>query len=227
MKIVVFPDIHQTTHWAHALKKIDFDKIDKFLFLGDYFDCWENKWPLQLDNFKMILKFKESMPDRVDVLWGNHDTSYFLGEKCSGFQPHHELDIQEFIMKNRNQLEVVAIYDKFIFSHGGVSQTWLKLCGLKDVTEINQLFKERPNFFRWAGPDPFGNNKVEGPLWIRPGALMETSVKEYNQIVGHTEVDKLKWKISPNSQKKVLCIDSRTHENIILLDTEKEEFKLI
>jgi hypothetical protein len=98
---------------------------------------------------------------------------------------------------------------------------------IENVNEINQLFNERPDFFRWVGPDNYGNNANEGPLWIRPESLYKTSVKGYNQIVGHSEVDSLGYKKSPCSGMNVLCIDSRTHENIILLDTETGEFNIL
>jgi phosphotransferase system HPr-like phosphotransfer protein len=101
----------------------------------------------------------------------------------------------------------------------------MRCAGIKDIDEVNQLFKERPSFFNWVGPDPYGNNTNEGPLWIRPASLFRTSVKGYNQIVGHTEVDYLGYKQSPYSGMNILCIDSRTHGNIILLNTETGKFE--
>jgi hypothetical protein len=100
----------------------------------------------------------------------------------------------------------------------------MRCAGIKDINEINQLFIENPNFFRWVGPNNYGNNANEGPLWIRPESLYKTSVKRYHQIVGHTEVDSLGYIKSLYSGMNVLCIDSRTHDHLILLDTEVGEF---
>jgi hypothetical protein len=101
----------------------------------------------------------------------------------------------------------------------------MRCAGIEDISEINPLFRERPNFFRWVGPNNYGDNANEGPLWIRPASLCKTSVKGYNQIVGHTEVDLLRYRKSPYSAMNILCIDSRTHDNLTLLDTETGNFE--
>jgi hypothetical protein len=226
MKIICVPDCHGFTHWKKLLS-FDIDSIDKIIFLGDYFDSFNNKWPEQGDNFEQIIQFKKAASDKIDVLFGNHDTSYFLDEQCSGYQSYKAIDIKETIDNSIQFMQVVSVYDNWVFSHAGVSFKWMKCAGIKKVNEINLLFKEHPNYFKWVGPNGYGNNENEGPLWIRPASLMKTSVKEYNQIVGHTELDSLKFKTSPYSQMKVLCVDSRTHENIILLNTETGKYKLI
>jgi hypothetical protein len=226
LKIICVPDSHQSNHWRKLLK-IDLNTIDKIVFLGDYFDCWENEWPYQGENFENIIQFKKDAPDKIDVLFGNHDTSYLLDERCSGHQPYKAIDIKEMIENSMQFMQVVSVYDNYIFSHAGVSFKWMRYAGIKDFNKINQLFKERPNFFKWTGPDVFGNNTNEGPLWIRPASLYRTSIKEFNQIVGHTEVDSLRYKQSPYSRMNVLCIDSRTHDNIILLDTATGNFEKV
>jgi hypothetical protein len=223
MKIICVPDIHQSDHWRKLLE-IDLNTIDKIVFLGDYFDCWENEWPHQGENFENIIEFKKSAPEKIDILFGNHDTSYLLDEGCSGYQHSRARYIKETIKNSMNLMQVVSVYDKYVFSHAGVSYRWMKSTGIKNVNGINQLFKEKPDYFRWVGPDNYGDNDNEGPLWIRPASLNRTSVKGYNQIVGHSEVGFLRYNQSPYSGMNVLCIDSPTHENIILLDTETGDF---
>ena len=220
MKICVIPDIHQSTHW----KKVDIDSVDKVIFLGDYFDCWENKWPDQIDNFKAIIRLKKRNVGKVDVLFGNHDTSYFLNDQCSGYQPDHTIDIEKAIKDARQYMQAVSIYDGWIFSHAGVSYKWMKCAGIKSVAEINQLFNEKPDYFRWVGPNSYGDNENEGCLWIRVPALMRTAVKGYNQVVGHSEMQDLVLRASPYSKAKILCIDSHDHSNIIELNTETGQF---
>jgi predicted MPP superfamily phosphohydrolase len=226
MKIICVPDIHQSNHWRKLLK-IDLNTIDKIVFLGDYFDNWENEWPHQGENFENIIQFKKDVPDKIDVLFGNHDTSYLLDERCSGYQHYKAKAIKEMIENSMELMQVISVYDNYIFSHAGVSCEWMRCAGIKDINKINKLFKERPDFFRWVGPDNYGDNINEGPLWIRPESLSRTSVKGCNQIVGHTEVSLLRYNQSPYSGMKVLCIDSRTHENIILLDTETGKFEKV
>jgi len=225
MKIICVPDIHQTTYWE-KLVKFDLNKIDKIIFLGDYFDNWINEWPHQGENFEKIIQFKTEFPDKIDILFGNHDTSYLLNERCSGYQPYNAKYITKAIESSIKFMQIVSIYDNYLFSHSGVSYRWMMQTGIKEVNEINRLFLEKPNYFRWVGPDNYGNNINEGPLWIRPESLLKTSIKSYNQIVGHTEVNLLEYKKSQYSGMNILCIDSENHNNIITLDTETGNFIL-
>jgi predicted MPP superfamily phosphohydrolase len=222
MKICVIPDIHQTTLW----KKVNIDLFDKVIFLGDYFDCWTNKWPKQINNFNAILKLKKNNINKVDVLFGNHETSNYFNEQCSGFQSYYAENIKRALIHEYQYMQIISLYDGWLFSHAGVSQRWMDYSGIKSVEEINQLFKEKPNCFTWVGPDGYGNNEREGCLWIRIPALMKTAVKGYNQVVGHTELSKLELRTSPYSETKIICIDSDDHSNIIILDTETGEFTM-
>jgi len=215
MKIAIISDIHQSVFWRQIIeKKADYDRI---IFLGDEFDNWDNKWPFQMINAKNIITFKKENPDKVNLCWSNHAISYFLDERCSGYQAEHSLDITDYYNKNKDLFNVVYIYDNWIFSHGGVSAKWMQHCGIKDIHEINQLFRERPNFFKWVGPDGYGNNAKEGPLWIRPEALINNHVAGYNQAAGHTEHIQLRI-IRKFNQIFVFC-DNPHHNCLTVLDT--------
>jgi len=225
LKIIAIPDIHQSEHWKKTIKLIN--SYDKIVFLGDIFDTWTNQWPKQMGNAKEIIKFKRSNPEKVCLCWANHDTSYYLDERCSGYQPTHAIDIKEFFDENKNVFDVCFIFDSYIFSHGGVSYKWMRSAGIKEPQEINQLFKERPNFFRWVGPDGYGNNLNEGPLWIRPGALIRTAIKGYNQVVGHTESDDNPRERLSDNKDSLIFIDTGKHDKIIELDTETKKWGLL
>jgi hypothetical protein len=212
MKIAVIPDIHGSHHWKKIMSHVnDFDKI---IFMGDEFDTWTNVWPDQMDNALELIFFKKEYPDKVDLLWSNHAISYYLDEQCSGYQLHHAVDIKEFYNKNKNLYQAISIYGKTIFAHGGVSKEWMHCAGIKSVEEINQLFLERPNFFRWVGPSGFGENENEGPLWIRPNSLAKTAVDGYDQIVGHTEPEDPPYILEAKNEQTITVIDSPKHNYI-------------
>jgi len=221
MRIAIISDIHQTTFWMKVIhQKDDFDKI---IFLGDEFDCWDNRWPFQMNNAENIIKFKMSDPEKIDLCWSNHATSYYLDERCSGFQYDRAADIKEFYSKHKDFYNVIYTYDNWIFSHGGVSAKWMKCSGINDLSEINPLFREKPNFFRWVGPDDSGNNPNEGPLWIRPKALLSTFVPKYNQITAHTEGIEPRL-VTRNKQILVFC-DTYEHNYLTILDTVTNDVK--
>jgi hypothetical protein len=223
MIIAIIPDVHGSHHWEKIIPIQD--QFDKIIFFGDYFDAWKNEWPDQILNFCKILKLRKENP-KVDILWGNHETSYFLSEHCSGYQPIHDIDIFNILKKNQFHLRASAIYDGFIFSHAGISKEWMKCAGIQNPEEINNLFMEHPNYFRWVGPDGYGDNLNESPLWIRIPSLLKTAIENYDQVVGHSENIKLQW-IKSKQNTNILCIDSREHSNLIRLDTQTKQFNLL
>ena len=197
------------------------DEFDRIVFLGDYVDTWKNKWSAQISNLFNIVRFKKDNPEKVNLCWGNHDTSYYLNEQCSGYQPEHAVDLKDFFEKHKDYFEVVYEYDNWVFAHGGVSEKWMKCAGIEAVSEINQLFKERPNFFKWVGPDEFGDNENEGPLWIRPRSLINHCIKKYNFCVGHTESNEPRI-IHKNKQLFVFT-DTQEHDTITIIDTKNNK----
>ena len=225
MKIICVPDIHQTTHWKKTIPLLE--SVDKIVFLGDYVDNWVNSWPEQMHNLMEIIEFKKSFPDKICLCWGNHDTSYYLGEKCSGFQPERYLELKEFFTKNENCFEVVFIFDNWIFSHAGVSKEWMNSANINLIEEINSLFKTNPNYFRWVGPNIYGYNENEGPLWIRPESLTQVAIEDFNQCVGHSEEDNNPKFHITILKNKVLTIDDFEHDKIIKLNTGNYEYKII
>jgi len=227
MKICVVPDIHGTEHWKKIKSPEMIAQFEKIVMLGDEFDHWTIGHNRQMSNAQQIMKFKIKNPEKVCLCWSNHAISYYLDERCSGYQYQHAFDIEEFYRQHKRFFDVVYIFDNWIFSHAGVSDEWMRSCGINDLKEINDLFRSRPNFFRWVGPDNFGDNFNEGPLWIRPAALRETAIGSYNQIVGHTENSELPRIFESKQNTKIVCIDSHQHDNLIELDTITGEVNLI
>jgi len=229
MKVIAIPDIHGSHHWEKVVSLIN--TVDKVVFLGDEFDTWTNIWPDQIINALNIIDFKKKFSDKVCLCWSNHATSYYLDESCSGYQHQHSFDIKEFYEKHRNLYEVCHIFDNYIFVHGGISYKWMRLTGIKEPSEVNQLFKERPNFFRWCGPNGYGDNKGEGPLWIRPGSLIQTAAAPYNYVIGHTESNDhpKEYQILQKNDhdRKIIAIDTKQHDRLIKIDTLTGFWKLI
>jgi hypothetical protein len=219
LKIAVIPDQHQRSYWKIIIPRID--EFEKIIFLGDYFDDWENKWPHQMNNFLNIVNLKKEFPDKIDLLWGNHETSYYINERCSGYQNEHAINIEKKLKLNKDLFEIISVYDNWIFTHGGISEVWMKCAGVKSISEINQLFKETPNYFRWVGPCPNGDNANEGPLWIRPEALINNAVKNHHFCVGHTEFSTPRI-LTSGGQIFVFC-DTKHHNYITFIDTELDK----
>lgn len=153
MKIGIVPDVHGREFWKKIKNVPDLDWI---IFLGDYLDPYEGVTPQQaLDNFKEIVEFAKS-DSRVRLLLGNHDGQYLGWSKT---RSRYCKDIAE------SALEVYHSYDMFLlacqienvlFTHAGVSQTWLEQCDLdwtaSDVCrKLNEMLRE------WKSDSPSAN----------------------------------------------------------------------
>ena len=124
MRILALGDTHGRSYWKTIIKENIFDKV---IFLGDYFDTRENISPTeQIHNFKELLTYKKENPDKVILLFGNHEFHYLrtILETYSGYQRYNRLDIQEIIHEalENDLMQLCYINGNYIFSHAGISK---------------------------------------------------------------------------------------------------------
>ena len=76
-----------------------------------------------------------------------------------------------------------------LFSHAGVSKAWLEANNLT-LDVINSLDPSELFCFNTSDPhDLYGNSPEQPPTWIRPMALLDVMIPDYDQVVGHTPVE--------------------------------------
>lgn len=114
--------------------------------------------------------------------------------------------VKERFLKNTQWLYIDNDL-KTIFSHAGVSSVWLESIKtylkstkgpqyanitntevLKEINNIEpcELFGFTPdNYF-----DSYGDSKTQPLTWIRPQSLCKCNIKGYDQVVGHTPVQR-------------------------------------
>lgn len=216
MKILVLGDIHGRDHWKRIVN-LEFNNVDRFVFIGDYFDSFFISVNEQYQNWLDILEFKKN--NDVILLCGNHDIHYFNGfdERYSGFNPvldmRLELDINDF--------QICYQENNFLFSHAGISAKWLDYQKINNIEGINELFKYRFSPFKFrcvdnlrlTEADLYGNNTWQSPLWIRPDSLDKVRLDGYRHVVGHTNVPNV---VVSDSIVLVDCIERQ----YIIVDTE-------
>jgi hypothetical protein len=214
MKTCVIADVHGRDQWKQIVAQEN--DADRFVFLGDYFDSFDISAVEQMHNFKEIVEFKQTIGEEVIMLIGNHDYHYFPeinDSSTSGYQTRMAMVIKQLIGENRDHLQVAHRMGEFVFSHAGISSQWLDDTVIdwteeNMVDKINELFKYTPlaldyrsyrmlNSTEVIGSGGYGNESYQGPMWIRPKALMsvnkDTLRKKIIQVVGHTyqnEIDK-------------------------------------
>lgn len=195
MKTVVIGDIHGRPVWKLIVKA---ENPDKVIFLGDYFDTYDGYTAVeQMHNFKEIVEYKQSGQAEVIMLIGNHDFHYMPGitEHYSGYQAGARPAIEQLLYENKSHLRMIYQMDEFLFSHAGISMTWLekwKYEGWESIEEkVTDLWDYIPNAFAFVGRDPYGDSEHSSPIWIRPKSLQRANYDNlrtlFIQVVGHTQ----------------------------------------
>lgn len=197
--IIVISDVHASNRWRGMLA--DRCEGDEAIFLGDYFDR-RGRGPFaasQVENFLDICAYAKSHVPTT-MLLGNHDYNYAPWAQSDVSWEPDARAISEGIMANLNMIQIAAIRTdlpkKTIFSHGGLTHTFMANNGLKTPEEINELWRNAPEAFEWIPADPrtgrrsniYGDDPWQSPLWARTRALYEDGVPGYDQVVGHTPV---------------------------------------
>ena len=211
MKLVAIGDIHGRNIWKQIVAK-EHD-ADEFVFVGDYFDSFTVKGPDQINNFLDIIEFKKQYKVPVILLIGNHDHHYYPGVDDSGTSGYQTLlapSIKYVVNENKQYLQAAYQVGEFVFTHAGLSSEWLddsiEGWNVDNVVEkVNELFQYQPGKIAYRsykqvgdqvyGAQGYGNEAFQGPIWIRPSALMtankKTLRKKIIQVVGHTPQDNI------------------------------------
>lgn len=188
MKILVLGDIHGRTIWKDIFEKEDPDKV---IFLGDYLHSRENiPREDQIENLKLILDLKDAHSENVILCRGNHDLcclGYYWA--ATGDRDSRLIQMMQPLADRFLELtQWVHIEDNIIFSHAGVSTTWMEeVAGIKYPEVINDLpLSEIFGFWPSKMSDRSGTSITQPPTWIRPATLLHNMPKGYTQVVGHT-----------------------------------------
>ena len=220
-KIVFIGDIHGHDSWKPIVSK--HKDADHFVFVGDYFDAWSITPAVQIQNFKEIIEFKESNPEQVTLLIGNHDFHYmpWCGGQYGGYSAWFAGEIWELLRTNMHNLQAAWQYNNVLVTHAGVSSTWYYE-NIEDMghlfqiaDKVNYCWTERPDLFNHSGLEMYGNSPHDGPFWIRPQALRGDPIDpEIVQVVGHTQREFVSVK------DNVFVIDTLPRQYLILEDGE-------
>src|SRR5574344_170569 len=98
MKITVVADSHGSAV-PLGIARMNLEKSDKIIFLGDFFDHEEKEYNEQKQNILNVIEFKKQNIEKVVVLIGNHDANYILPDLLK-WQPEHGEEIENLILQN-------------------------------------------------------------------------------------------------------------------------------
>jgi len=208
---LIIPDIHHK--WAQAEKIISAVGADEIIFLGDYFDDF-NDTPEMVTDTCDWLGESVNKPNRIH-LFGNHDQSYAYGKslRCSGYEQWKQFIVDDNLPK--------GVWNKLVWYHWLDNRWLLTHAGLHRLNlpvSIIDFKNDRPTYIKkisdyldehiaiglrkaannetyWthnAGRARWGQERVGGITWC------DYNVEFYpiagiNQIVGHTPQNHVRW----------------------------------
>lgn len=116
---------------------------------------------------------------------------------------------------NQNLLQMCYRYDNYLFTHAGVTKTWLKNNNYNSEQTIdefiNNLFKENIQpfgFTRGENYSSYGDDVCQTPIWVRPSSLVKDCVDNFIQVVGHTPQDDITILKNPDNNSEIVLIDT-------------------
>ena len=238
MKLMAISDIHGELFWEKAVEEEDPDIL---IYLGDYFDSFYLSAEEQIKTFNKIITLKKKRKKRKKttiLLTGNHDHHYYPGigySGTSGYQSGASIAIEDVIRKNKDSLQLAYQYGKYLFTHAGVSETFLKytveVYNENNIADfLNMLFLTNPLIFRFFGRNSYGDDTCQTPLWIRPKSLMRDTAgsflqEKYIQVVGHTAIDSFYYDLPFDIEEKFIFLDGIKMKRYLIVKDDKQEIK--
>ena len=103
------------------------------------------------------------------------------------------------------------------------------------VEKLNEAFTYTPSIFKFNGWDPYGDDVVQSPIWIRTRSLLISNRKRgkdsikgrFIQIIGHTQVKSIDMKLTDKSMGgKYYMIDALPSKEYLIYDGELKVGKI-
>ena len=217
--LVIIPDVQVRPFWREAVR---LRPDGEFIFLGDYLDPYPAEGFSKEEAFRGLLDIidlKKRNPDRVTLLWGNHDLHYMYPEMMGSRYDFGNAERNAHVFWDNQALfkmayETVAGRRRYLFSHAGVGMGWIRhsFPGLAPEELTAELFNDLvgyPRFmkalgdvscYRW-GDKPWGSM-----VWadMQEQGHEENQLPGVVQVFGHTQVA-----MPFNFENRIYCLDCR------------------
>lgn len=228
MRSLIIGDIHDQTDLVDLILKENESKYEEVVFLGDYFDSFENGAATAR---KTAVWLKESIkkPNRIHLL-GNHDVHYkhmkSILVRGSGYSRKKAEAVNEVLnWDDWNKLKPFYSSQGFIFSHAGFHQNVLHPFKGLDFDYFDKMYKENGLYSSLyaIGPARGGIDPVGGIFWL-DWQFEFKPIKGINQVVGHTHSDIIRYKNYDGSTN--VCADCLPFHVLEIIDGKLNEIKL-
>lgn len=161
-RTLIIGDVHGRRAWKRLVQEQEYDLV---VFVGDYFDPYDNISRADLiSNFKEIIEFKRSQPEKVILLFGNHDLHY-LGytDTWSRYDRRIQPEVEELIVPLIDSKEIQLFHyddeNKVLYSHAGLSYYWYDIFVLRSKQQFigtkcfRELYEKAEAAYEWKMPE--------------------------------------------------------------------------
>lgn len=237
LKILTIGDVHGCKNWLKfadckilsEVPNLETD-FDYYVFVGDYTDSFELTNVEILDTLKKIVQFKLNYPDKVILLLGNHDLSYWYSIKymqeynCSGNRPEAFYDLNDMFRNNGDIFQVAFQIDNYIWTHAGIHAGWYNVefpyTSTKIADDLNGSFRFAEKSLFDCSRKRGGPHRQGGPFWADKIETWTKPLKGYHQIVGHTPVPDIITHFPYNKHKdtSVTYVDCMAKDKFYVLE---------
>lgn len=195
MTTITIGDLHGSSAW----KRINPLKYDRVIFMGDFVDSDTVDETAVYANLKSLIQWKEKLPDRIILLWGNHDLAYFYGgherHYCSGFRPVMLSRLFAFYTHYKAYFQAAFQVNNHLWTHAGLSQPYFEQCILQEIrpgdenlaATLNRLFDEYYEPLYYISAYRGGLHEHGGIFWADAKETVHDPLIGYHQVVGHTK----------------------------------------
>ena len=184
MRTLIIPDIHNKFELAELI--IEEENPDNVVFLGDYFDSFDDCLEIA---HKTATWLKESLekPNRIHLL-GNHDLSYKDTRfACSGFTEEKLMALKQ-VKIDLSKLYHYCWVGQWLCTHAGLSNEFYEQFAMKSsVNEFLQKFSQDEKLQEKlydCSPYRGGTDKFSGIVWCDYSEFVD--IPNTKQIFGHT-----------------------------------------
>lgn len=201
MKTLFIGDVHAKSKYILpcvdlAIKKTGAKRV---VLLGDYCDDWYVEPDYMYSDLAILVQWvcaRRYEGTQIDVLLGNHDIYYAMGECGVGAQHYDPRVIRTLLSELDPQIATVA--DGRLCTHAGVVSGWAIECLGRGYYENANTAADMLNTMlqdSWRLKDlatrvgsKRGGSGAPSPLWADKDELCTSYVHGYSQIVGHTSL---------------------------------------
>ena len=206
IKTITVGDVHGSKIWqkcADLKILMKFPNLeteyDKYIFIGDYTDSFTHSDKQIIDNLRKIITLKRNYPDKVILLWGNHDLQYLFsyqgGHGCSGYRTQMYTQLHDIFQSNKELFQTAFQIKNYLWTHAGVHKGWYKNRFSKIIHNSNNTLAEQLNELLYRNAECLfdvgyargGYQTIGGPFWLDKIHLNKP-LEGYHQITGHSKV---------------------------------------